>query len=250
MPELKTRIGLIGDYNPAAKAHQAIPRALALAGAANEIACEYEWLHTSTLPDDPSERLALFDGLWCVPASPYANTAGALAAIRFVRQSGRAFLGTCGGFQHALLEYAEAVWKVAKPVHAELDPDAIDPVIVPLTCSLVEQHGEIRFEPASRLAAIYGAPTAVEGYHCRYGLSSRYAERLASGPLQAAGRDAEGDVRAVELYGHPFFFATLYQPERSALSGRRHPLIEAFVVAASASARHNPLVRTASSSPH
>jgi CTP synthase (UTP-ammonia lyase) len=91
-------------------------------------------------------------------------------------------------------------------------------------------------KPASRLRAIYGAPTAVEGYHCRYGLSSRSAERLASGPLQATGRDAEGDVRAVELYGHPFFFATLYQPERSALDERRHPLIEAFVIAASASA--------------
>jgi hypothetical protein len=34
MTEPKIRIGLIGDYNPAAKAHQAIPRALALAACA------------------------------------------------------------------------------------------------------------------------------------------------------------------------------------------------------------------------
>jgi len=47
-----------------------------------------------------------------------------------------------------------------------------------------------------------------------------------------AARDSTGDVRAVELDGHPFFVATLYQPERSGLAGRRHPLVAAFVDAA------------------
>jgi CTP synthase (UTP-ammonia lyase) len=223
----KPRIALIGNYNPAAKAHQGIPRALILA-CADEGGCEWEWLHTSTLLDDPSGQLAGFHGVWCVPASPYANTRGALAAIPLARQTGRAFLGTCGGFQHALLEYAEAVWGVAQPAHAELDPAAVDPVIAPLTCSLVEQSGEIRFEKGSRLAAIYGVHSATEQYHCSYGLSSGYSDRLASGPLRVSGRDAAGDVRAIELDGHPFFVATLFQPERSALAGPNHPLVSAF----------------------
>jgi CTP synthase (UTP-ammonia lyase) len=227
----KTRFALIGDYNSAAKAHQGIPRALVLACEAGERQCEWEWVHTSTLRQDPSEQLASFQGVWCVPASPYANTRGALAAIRFARETGRPFLGTCGGFQHALLEYAEAVWGVAQPAHAELDPDAIDPVIAPLACSLVEASGEIRFEMGSRVAAIYGVPTAIEEYHCRYGLSSGYSDRMASGPLRAVGRDAEGEVRVIELDGHPFFVATLFQPERSALADRRHPLVKAFVTA-------------------
>ena len=195
----------------------------------DEAACEWQWLHTSTLLDDPSEQLAGFQGVWCVPASPYANTRGALAAIRFARQTGRAFLGTCGGFQHALLEYAEAVWGVAQPAHAELDPAAVDPVIAPLACSLVEQTGEIRFEKGSRLAAIYGVDAATEEYHCRYGLSPGYRDRLTSGPLRVSGRDEAGDIRAIELDGHPFFVATLFQPERSALKGRTHPLVSAFV---------------------
>jgi CTP synthase (UTP-ammonia lyase) len=227
----ETRIALVGDYNPGAKAHQGIPRALRLASDACGCGCEWEWLHTSTLLDDPSEQLAGFHGVWCVPASPYANTRGALAAIRFARQTGRAFLGTCAGFQHALLEYAEAVWGVAHPAHAELDPDTIDPVIAPLACSLVEQSGEIRFESGSRLAAIYGTAVAMEEYHCRYGLNPAYSNRLASGPLRVSGRDAAGEVRAIELDGHPFFLATLFQPERSALADRRHPLLSAFVTA-------------------
>jgi len=35
----------------------------------------------------------------------------------------------------------------------------------------------------------------------------------------------------VELEGHPFFIATLYQPERAVLTGRSHPLIAAYVAA-------------------
>jgi CTP synthase (UTP-ammonia lyase) len=223
------RVALIGDYNAEVKAHRAIPEALRLASDGGGLQCEWRWVHTATLADDPSDQLAAFDAIWCVPASPYANIRGAVAAIRSARQTGRAFLGTCGGFQHALLEYAEAIWGVAAPAHAELDPAAADPVIAPLACGLVEQSGEIRFAPGSKLATIYGVPAATEEYHCRYALSSRYRDRLAHGPLVASGHDSGGDVRAIELDGHPFFIATLFQPERSALAGRTHPLIRAFV---------------------
>jgi CTP synthase (UTP-ammonia lyase) len=226
------RIALVGDHDPAVVAHQGIPLALGLAAEAAGEPVDWEWLHTSTLTGDVPARLAAFDGIWCVPASPYANTAGALAAIRVARERGVPFLGTCGGFQHALLDYAEAAWGVRAPAHAELDPDAADPVIAPLICGLVEQTGAIRFEPGSRLLAIHGHGEAIEGYHCSYGLNPAYAARLDAGPLRVAARDPAGDVRAVELDGHPFFVAALYQPERSGLTGTRHPLIAAFVDAA------------------
>ncbi len=217
-----TRIALIGDYTPAAIAHQAIPQALARAAAAEGVSCEWAWVHTSRVPADAALPLAVFDAVWCVPASPYANTAGALSAIRFARESGRPFLGTCGGFQHALLEYAAAVWGVDHPAHAETEPSAVDPVIAPLVCSLVEQRGEIRFVAGSRLAAIYGELTAVEGYHCRYGLSPRYAARLDEGPLRVSGRNLAGDVRAVELDGHPFLLRDVV-PAGAIGAGRARP---------------------------
>src|SRR5262245_39033988 len=223
------RIALVGDYNPSVKAHQAIPRALTLA-VGDDIDCQWEWLHTTALTGAPSDQLDAFGGLWCVPGSPYANTRGALNAIRCARETGRPFLGTCGGFQHALIEYAEAVWGIAA-VHAEIDPGAVEPVISPLTCSLLEQSGDLYLAPRSFLASIYGVTTATEEYHCRYGLNPQYADRLSSGPLRIAARDAADEVRAVELDGHPFFIGTLFQPERSAFAGRQHPLIRAFVVA-------------------
>ena len=47
-----------------------------------------------------------------------------------------------------------------------------------------------------------------------------------------------GDLRAIELDGHPFFVATLWQPERAALDGRRVPIAEAFVAAVRSTAIH------------
>ena len=225
------RIALIGDYNPAVLAHQAIPLALERAGREVDGTLAWTWIETATIGSDMHGLLAGYAGVWCVPASPYANPAGAIAAIRYAREKQRPFLGTCGGFQHAMLEYAEAWWGLTHAAHAETEPAASEPVIVPLSCGLVEATDVVRFTPGSRLEAIYGCKEATEGYHCSYGLSSQYASRLAEGPLRVSARDRAGEIRAVELDQHPFFFATLYQPERSALAGHSHPLITAFAAA-------------------
>ena len=221
------QVVLIGDYDPSVIAHQAIPQALALAGRETGLAVQPRWIHTGQLTS--LESLAPADGVWCVPASPYANTNGALAAIGKARQAGIPFLGTCGGFQHAVLEAATSLWRIESPAHAELEPDALQPVVAPLSCSLVEVSGPVRFAAGSRIASAYGRLDAVEQYHCRYGLNPWHVRHLANGPLRATAWDPAGDIRAVELDEHPFFVATLFQPERAALAGTAPPLVTAFL---------------------
>lgn len=221
------RVGLVGDYNESVPAHRAIPRALSLASQALGRALEWEWIGTQTVlgPD----RLEKFDGIWCVPASPYRSMDGALRAIRWAREMERPFIGTCGGFQHAIIEYARSVLGWADAEHAETAPEAARRVIAPLACALVETTATIRFEPASKIAAAYGSLEASEGYRCRFGLNAEFRAAILKGPLRATAFDAEGEVRAVELRGHPFFIATLFQPERKALEGQVPPLALAFV---------------------
>ncbi len=231
------RIGLIGDHDPEVTAHRAIPRVLELAGAALGAEVAVEWFGTGTLDGGASTALAASDGIWCVPGSPYRSEAGALSAIRYAREGRRPFLGTCGGFQHALLEYARNVMGVAGAAHSEIDPDAAEQVITPLSCDLVETSGAVVPVPGSRLAALHAAAEVVETYHCRYGLSPAYERKMAGGPLRIIARDRAGEVRAVELSGHPFFVLTLYQPERAALERRAHPLVNAFVAAAQTASR-------------
>jgi CTP synthase (UTP-ammonia lyase) len=229
-----SRIALVGDYNVIHKAHQAIPIALTLASG-RQGPCEWGWVHTSTLGGDPAETLAAFDAVWCVPATPYANPRGAIDVIRFARTTGMPLLATCGGFQHMLIEYADFAWGIADPTRTGGDPyEPGNPVISPLTCALVEVGGDVFFATGSRLASIYRSSSAFEGYHCSYGVNPQCADRLEAGPLRAVAHDGIGDIRAVELEGHPFYFGTLYQPERSAFDHVPHPLITAFVGAAMA----------------
>ncbi len=225
----RLRIGLVGDHDPSVTAHRAIPPALRMAGAACDTELDFDWVPTDEI--DSAARVAGFDGLWCVPASPYRSMEGALTAIEHARVHARPFLGTCGGFQHAVIEYARGVLGWADAEHAETAPDASRAVIAPLACALVEATQTLRLVPGSRLAKAYGTTQASEGYRCRYGLNPRFQAALVSGPLRVAADDAAGEVRAVELDDHPFFVATLFQPERAALEDRLPPIVAAFVAA-------------------
>jgi CTP synthase (UTP-ammonia lyase) len=224
-------IGLVGDYNAAVRAHAAIPRALARAAEAAGVRVEPRWIASDAVDD---ATLRACTAVWCVPGSPYVSMERVLAAIRFARERNVPFLGTCGGFQHAVIEYARHVAGLADADHAESNPDAALPLVAPLACALVGATAKVRLVPGSRLHRIYGADEAHEGYFCRYGLNPSLQQRILDGDLRVAAIDDEGQVRALELDGHRFFVATLFQPELAALDERTHPLVTALVRAAAA----------------
>jgi CTP synthase (UTP-ammonia lyase) len=225
----KIKIALVGERDDSVPAHQGIPLSLQLAANSLGLSLTFEWLPTDQIIS--VESVAGFKGIWCVPATPYRSMDGALLAIRYARENQVPFLGTCGGFQHAIIEYARNVLGWADADHAESSPDAMRPVISALTCSLVETVEKVTIFPGSGLARIYGTLEIFEGYRCRYGLNPAFSQALLTGPLKGAANDATGEIRAVELSGHPFFFATLFQPERAALKGTMSPLVRAFVLA-------------------
>jgi CTP synthase (UTP-ammonia lyase) len=227
------RVGLIGDFSDRVTAHRAIPAALGIAGGLLGCAVAETWLPTEQLAQDGLIDLSQFAGFWCVPASPYRSFDGALRAIRYAREHAVPFLGTCGGFQHAVIEYARHALGHAEADHAELAPDSAVPLIAPLSCSMVEVEGRVHFTAGSRMAEIHGSPSVTERYHCHFGMNPAYADWFDAGTLTVSGVDDEASPRAVELSGHPFYIGTAYQPERSALAGQPHPLIAAFVGALS-----------------
>ncbi|WBM69102.1 CTP synthase [Buttiauxella sp. WJP83] len=223
------RVALVGDYNSTVIAHQAIPLALDNAAEYVDVTVDYDWLPTPevTSPED----LVGYDAIWCVPASPYQNEDGALLAIRYARENQIPFLGTCGGFQHAIIEYARNVLDWHDAGHAETSRDG-RLVIGPLSCSLVEKSDAIELKAGSLIAEAYGRSQIEEGYHCNYGIADFFTAHLASSQLQPTGWDNHGEIRVVELRGHPFFVGTLFQHERNALKDKPAPLVEAFLKAA------------------
>lgn len=250
------RLAIIGDFDRGVTAHEGIDVSLARVQQTSWPDLSWEWWHTSTLPVHPLEltdAIGVPDGIWCAPATPYAKIEGALAAIRYARESDTPFLGTCGGFQHAVIEFVRNVLGDRDADHAEVNPTATTLAITPLACELMEVSGPVIAVAGTRFSTLYASGDREE-YHCRYGINPEYLERLEARGLRCGMRDDQGEVRAVDLVSHSFFVATLFQPERRALRGvgavagaaageagiggggagvEVHPLVAQFVDAAS-----------------
>jgi len=224
-------IALVGEQDPGIPAHRAIPHALRLAGDAYDNTVVWRWVDSDMIKNAKRD-LSVYDGVWVVPGSPYRNMAGVIDAVQFARESRCPFLGTCGGFQHAVIEFARHVANIPGADHTETSPDAAEPVVTRLACELVEATDTVIFTPDSRLHGIFGGQPTTAEYRCRFGVNPAYRARLEAAGMIFSGFDANGDIRALELGMHPFFAATLFQPERGAMRGERHPLIAAFVAAA------------------
>ncbi len=224
------QLALVGDFDASITAHRAIQAALPLAGRALGLSVEARCLATEHI--DAAALAQPYDAIWCMPGSPYRSMEGALAAIRHAREQRIPFLGTCGGFQHALLEYARNVLGWVDAEHGENTPDAARAIVSPLSCSLVEARGTVRLVPGSLITQAYETDRIEEAYRCNYGLNPAFADTLLAGALRCCAVDDNDDVRAVQLEGHPFFVATLFQPERAALEGRVPPLLAALLHAA------------------
>lgn len=225
----QVRIALVGDYRPEAVAHQAIPTALTLAASHLDVDVQSRWLPTETITD--SAVLQEYDAIWVVPGSPYRHDDGAFTAIRYAREHDVPFLGSCGGFQYAVVEYARNVMGWHDATHAETDSTGRQ-VITPLSCSLVEKTGTVLLQPNTRIAQAYGGLETHEGYHCNFGVNPDFVGQLQQFPLIVSAHDSEGDVRAIELPTHRFYAATLFQSERAALRNALSPLVVELIATA------------------
>jgi len=231
-----TRVRIVGDFDPNFVPHTATVDAIEHVAAAIDLAVDVEWVPTPALESDLAPILESH-GVWVAPGSPYKSMAGALRAIRHCRESGLPLLGTCGGFQHVVVEYARHVLGFADAQHAEYDPYASELFISELACSLAGQRMRVSIRKDTKAAEFYGSLRAEEEYYCNFGLNPAHQDRLEAGGLQVAGTDEDGEARILELPGHPFFLATLFVPPLSSTPARPHPLIRAFLAAASRSAR-------------
>jgi CTP synthase (UTP-ammonia lyase) len=221
-------IGLVGDRNPANRVHVATEEALTGSPTAPAV----EWLATERLSDPRAIDLMRYSGFLITPGSPYRSMDGALAAIRHAREHQVPLLGTCGGFQHLVLEFTRHVLGRVQADHAETSPGAADLAVTALTCSLAGQTHPVRIVAGTRAAAIYGFDEVLEPFFCSYGLNPVYRPLLEARGLVVSGMDRLGEVRIVELPTQPFFVGTLFVPQARHRRDEPHPLISAFIAAA------------------
>jgi CTP synthase (UTP-ammonia lyase) len=225
-------VAIVGDHDPSSVTHRATDASLDHSAAALGVDLAYRWVPTPDLAANAGRALAGDSAVWIAPGSPYASMQGALEAIRLAREERVPLIGTCGGFQHVVIEYARNVLGYREAQHAEYDPTASTLFVTPLSCSLFGQTMRVRLMPGSRATAAYGATDVEERYYCNFGVDPGHQALLHDGGLRVSGTDAGGEVRVVEIPEHPFFVATLFVPQTGSAHGRPHPLVTAFVRAA------------------
>lgn len=222
-------IGVIGDFQPDFPPHAATNAALEHTAVALGIAIHVQWLDTESLRDIDPDSLARYDALWCAPGSPYKSLEGAVHAIRLARERDWPLLGTCGGFQHVVIEYARNVLGVEEAQHAEYDPYSSNLFISELTCSLAGRTMSIEPLKGSRIGKLYGQAEVREQYYCNFGLNPEYRECLEEAGLKVVGSDQDGEARIIELPQQRFYVATLFVPQLNSKPGSPHPLVRGFL---------------------
>jgi len=237
------RIGILGDFNPEFRSHHATNDSLRHAARKLEAAVESTWLPTPSLLEAGADAvLDSFDGLWASPGSPYKSFDGMLKGIEFARVHDRPFLGTCRGFQYALIECARNVVGIHDATTAEEDPKAKNIVIYPVSCAVPNRSAgapklsgvvpNIQLRPGSYLASYYGKESVAEEFFCNFEVNPEFEWAAMEAGFPVVARGERGECRAIESPAHLFYVATLFQPQLGSREDNPHPLIMAFVQAA------------------
>jgi CTP synthase (UTP-ammonia lyase) len=217
------RIVVLGDRNTEYLTHREIDAAIALLPST----IHAQWVGTDSAD---AARTLEADALWVVPGSPYKNDDAVYAAIKAARTKGQPFLGTCGGFQYTVIEFARNAAGIAGAEHEETAPNAIELAITRLSCSLVAQERMITPISGTRMFEICGSAPFVGFHWCNYGVAPAYVNRLVKHGLVISATADDAGVEAIELRSHPFFLATSFQPQVGSSSGKPlHPVLQAFV---------------------
>src|SRR5436309_1297424 len=242
MPE-PLQIGVLGDYDPASPTLPAVARAIQHASEKLKIAVEVQWLSTDSLMvPELEKKLGSFDGLWAGPGSPYKSFDGMLRGIEFARRRDWPFLGTCGGFQYALIECARNLLGIKDADSAENNSGSKNIIIYPVACAVPDSSNkgpklsgaipEIRLRPGSYLHSFYTQDVVTEQFFCNFEVNPEYEWAAMEAGFPVVARGSNGEIRAIESPTHRFYIATLFQPQLSSKPNDPHPLVMAFVQAA------------------
>ena len=142
-----------------------------------------------------------------------------LKGIEFARRRDWPFLGTCGGFQYAFIEFARNVLNVKDADSAENNSGSKNIIIYPVACAVPDRKGsppklsgvvpEIRLRPGSYLQSFYGKDkeTVTEEFFCNFEVNPDFEWTTMEAGFPVVARGPQGEIRAIESPTHRFFIS-------------------------------------------
>lgn len=201
---------------------------------------QYEWVATERIEPEFDNIVQTYQGFLIAPGSPYKSMSGVLKIIEYARTHKIPTLGTCGGFQHMIIEFARNVLSITDADHAESNPYASRLVINPLSCSLKGQSLEIEIiKKKSLVSSLFNTGTITENYYCNFGLNPEYQEQMHQAGFNMVASDVHKEARIVELNDHPFFVGTLFVPQVNSSYDKPHPILTGLLDAMEKNSKKN-----------
>lgn len=224
------RIAIIGDYDSNRLRQTATTVGLEHAAKKIGVKLETVWLPTTQIGIKTEELLSDFDAYFGAPGA-VVSLEGALRGIKFARESNKPYLGTCAGFQYAVLEFARNVMGIEKATSAEFDPSSSQLVLSELSCQIAGKKIKVIIMPDTLAHKLYGTREVTEEHYCHYGINSQFSSSLPQEGMKISATDEEGEPRIIELPGKGFYLATLFVPQTSSTLTNPHPLFVGYLKA-------------------
>jgi CTP synthase (UTP-ammonia lyase) len=230
----KFKIGILGNRNETYPPHYRMDEAL------NDLRDTFdfsvEWIPTETLEVEVTAVLKSCQGI-IAGSGPYQSKTGVINGIRYTRENNIPFLGTCSGFGYAVLEFGQRLFRLQQVHHPyegiELKSD--ESFLQPLKFCSAEMH-TIAFTPVTGTLTdrLYQqADNVEEESHCTYGVNLQMMNAFEKAGLTVGAYDRENEPKMMEYRPNDFFIITLFLPQLKSLPQRPHPLLLAFLTAAS-----------------
>lgn len=232
-PEVK--VCIVGKYTKVPDAYISVEEALRHAGTYNQITPKIEIIDAEDIEEVGTDKLLKGAKAIIIPSGwGSRGFKGLIETAKYARQNKIPFLGIGLGMQMAVIEFARDVIGIMDANSTEVDPETQNPVVdimyeqkQILNKGVTMRVGSYNcaLDPNSKSAKLYGKELIAERHRHKYEFNSKYFDKFEKEGMMFAGMNPESKlVELIEIKDHPYFVATIFEPENLSRPNRPHPL--------------------------
>ncbi len=231
----EVRVCIVGKYTKVPDAYISIEEALKHAGTYNQVKPKIDIIDAEDIEEIGAEKfLKGAKAIIVPPGWGSRGVEGMLQAVKYARENKIPYYGIGLGMQIAIIEFGRNVLGLKTANTTEIDPDTEFPVIDVMAeqKSIVMKGGTMRLgayscvlDPSSKASKLYGTELISERHRHRYEFNGNYYDKYEQAGMLFAGMNPESKlVEIVELKDHPYFVATIFEPQYKSRPNKPHPL--------------------------
>ena len=231
----EVRVCIVGKYTKVPDAYISIEESIKHAGIYNQVRAKIDIIDAEDIEEiGPDKFLKGAKAIIVPPGWGSRGFNGMLQAVKYARENKIPYLGIGLGMQLAVIEFARNILGMKTANTTEIDPDTEFPVVDVMEeqKSIVMKGGTMRLgayncvlDPNSKAAKLYGKELVSERHRHRYEFNGKYYDKYEKEGMLFAGMNPESKlIEMIELKSHPYFVATIFEPEYKSRPNKPHPL--------------------------